>query len=118
MEQAKARKKKRLAKAMEKIKKKAQVIADQDLNEATKMKQIQKMYRKEKEKHKEEKTYVVNRAVNSMQGRKTGRNVKVVDSRMKKDLRNQKFKAKKKGGKAPVKNTNKGGPKLGKRRRK
>lgn len=38
VEQAKMRKKKRLAKAMEKIKKKAQVIADQDLNEASKMK--------------------------------------------------------------------------------
>jgi hypothetical protein len=32
------RKKRRLAKAMEKIKKKAQVIAEQDLNEASKMK--------------------------------------------------------------------------------
>ena len=40
VEQAKARKRKRLAKAMQKIKKKAQVIADQDINEASKMKQI------------------------------------------------------------------------------
>ena len=40
VEQAKARKKKRLVKAMDKIKKKAQVIADQDINEASKMKQI------------------------------------------------------------------------------
>ena len=38
VEQAKMRKKKRLAKAMEKVKKKAQVIADTDLNEASKMK--------------------------------------------------------------------------------
>lgn len=38
VEQAKMRKKRRLAKAMEKIKKKAQVIAEQDLNEASKMK--------------------------------------------------------------------------------
>lgn len=66
VEQAKARKKKRLAKAMQKIKKRAMVIADQDLNEATKMKQIQKMYRKEKEKHKETKTYVVNRSFNTV----------------------------------------------------
>lgn len=51
------------------------------------MKQIQKLYRKEKEKHKEEKTYVVNRAFNTTQGKKAGRNVKMVDSRMKKDLR-------------------------------
>jgi len=37
VEEAKGRKRKRLAKAMEKIKKKANVIADQDLNEASKM---------------------------------------------------------------------------------
>ena len=44
------------------------------------------MYRKEKDKHKEEKKYVVNRAISSSIGnRKTGRNVKVVDRRMKKD---------------------------------
>ena len=65
VEQAKNRKKKRLAKAMAKIKKKAQVIADQDINEKSKMKQIQKMFAKEKEKHKEEKSYVVNRSFNS-----------------------------------------------------
>lgn len=48
VEEAKARKKKKLGKAMLKLKKKAQVIADQDIHEATKMKQIQKMYRREK----------------------------------------------------------------------
>ena len=103
VEQAKMRKRKRLAKAMDKIKKKAQVIADQDLNEASKMKQIQKLYRKEKAKHKEEKSYVVNRSFNTSQGGKTGRNVKVVDRRMRKDLRNEKFRAKKGGSKGKVK---------------
>lgn len=98
VEQAKARKKKRLAKAMMKIKKRATVIADQDLNEATKMKQIQKMYRKEKEKHKEEKTYIVNRSFSNSGGKKTGRGVKVVDARLRKDQRNDKFKAKKNKG--------------------
>lgn len=62
VEEAKARKKRRLMKAMQKIKTKAQVIADQDINEQTKMRQIQKMYSKEKAKHKEEKSYVVNRS--------------------------------------------------------
>lgn len=85
VEEAKARKKKRLVKAMQKIKTKAQVIADQDLNEQTKMRQIQKMYAKEKSKHKEEKTYVVNRSFSSTQGRKAGRGTKVVDARLKKD---------------------------------
>ncbi len=40
VEQAKLRKKKRLTKAMEKVKQRAQVIADQDINEQSKMKQI------------------------------------------------------------------------------
>jgi hypothetical protein len=59
------------------------------------MKQIQKLYKKEKEKHKEEKSYVVNRSFNTTQGKKAGRNVKMVDSRMKKDMRAQKLRAKK-----------------------
>ena len=57
------------------------------------------MYRKEKEKHKEEKTYIVNRSFNTSMGRKTARGVKVVDARLRKDQRNTKFKAKYKGSK-------------------
>lgn len=114
VEQAKARKRKRLAKAMDKIKKRAQVIADQDLHEATKMRQIQKMYKKEKDKHKEEKTYIVNRSFNNSGGKKTGRGIKVVDARLRKDERNNKRLAKKnkngKGGPAPkTAKPNKGG---------
>ena len=63
-------------------------MADQDINERSKMKQIMRMYSKEKEKQKEEKKYVVNRSFNAAKGGKTPRNVKMVDSRMKKDLRN------------------------------
>ena len=44
------------------------------------------MYAKEKSKHKEEKTYIVNKSFKTSQGGKTSRNVKVVDSRLKKDL--------------------------------
>jgi len=101
VEEAKARKKKRLVKAMQKVKTKAQVIADQDLNEQTKMRQIQKMYAKEKTKHVEEKTYVVNRTFNSAQGRKVGRGTKMVDGRLKKDM--WKEKKAKKGGKGKFK---------------
>ena len=43
------------------------------------------MYRKEKEKHKEEKTYIVNRSFSTAMGAKAGRNVKMVDRRMRKD---------------------------------
>lgn len=57
------------------------------------------MYTKEKAKHKEEKTYVVNRTFNSSQGKKAARNVKMVDSRMRADTRNSKIKSKRKGGK-------------------
>jgi AdoMet-dependent rRNA methyltransferase SPB1 len=90
VEEAKARKKKRLQKAMQKVKAKAQVIAEQDINEQAKMKQIQKMYSKEKSKHQEKKEYVFNKKFSSVQGRKAGRNVKMVDPRLKKDLIKQK----------------------------
>lgn len=99
VEEAKARKRARLAKAMNKVKAKAQVIASQDISEGAKMRQIQKMYTKEKAKHKEEKSYVVNRRATSTMGTKVGRNVKMVDSRMRADTRNQKNKKKSKGGK-------------------
>lgn len=102
VQEAKARKKKRLAKAMNKIKNKATVIAEQqEMSEGTKMKQIQKLYKKEKAKHKEEKRYVVSRNFNNVGSSKTPRGTKAVDKRMKKDRRAQKAKAKrdkKKGG--------------------
>lgn len=66
------------------------------------MRQIQKMYSREKAKHKEEKSYVVNRSFNaSGGGKKSGRGFKMVDSRLKKDLFKQKKakKSVKKGGK-------------------
>ena len=96
VQEAKARKKKRLGKAMNKIKNKASVIAEQqEMTENSKMKQIQKMYKKEKAKHQEEKRYVVSRNFNNVGSHKTPRNVKAVDRRMKKDKRATKAKAKK-----------------------
>ena len=94
---------------MQKIKKKAQVIADQDLNEASKMRQIQKLYRKEKDKHKEETKYVVNRTFQTAGPKKGGRLIKNVDKRMRKDERNPKFREKKNKGKrgAPAAKTTK-----------
>jgi len=99
--EAKARKKKRLAKAMNKIKNRASVIAEQqEISEGSKMRQIQKMYKKEKAKHKESKQYVVSRNFSNVGGQKPGRGVKAVDKRMKKDKRAMKAKARrdKKGG--------------------
>ena len=86
--EAKARKKRRLAKAMNKVKQKAQIIAEQDINEGSKMRQIQKLYKKEKAKMKEDKKYIVNKNFNTGGGKsKVGRNTKLVDKRMKKDIK-------------------------------
>ena len=97
--EAKNRKKMRLQKAMTKIKNKAQVIASSDITEGSKMRQIKKMYTKEKQKHKEEKVYVVNRSFNTSQGKKAGRNVKMVDARLRADTRGAKASAKRQGKK-------------------
>lgn len=85
VEEAKARKRKRLSKAMNKIKGKATVIADSDLNEASKMKSIQKLYKKEKAKQKTETKYVVNRTFNTSGKLNQVKGTKMVDARMKKD---------------------------------
>lgn len=107
--EAKARKKKRLAKAMSKVQNKAKVIADSDINEASKMRQIQKLYKKESKKNQEETKYVVNRSFTSISGKKTGRGTKTVDQRMKKDSRNLKARARKgdRKAKAELKGTKK-----------
>lgn len=99
MTEAKARKKMRLVKALTKIKSKAQIIANSEIAEGTKMRQIKQLYNKEKEKHKEEKSYVVNRTHSTAMGKKAGRNVKMVDARLRADNRNKKMKKKSKGGK-------------------
>lgn len=62
------------------------------------MRQIQKLYNKEKAKHVEEKSYVVNRTFSSSMNNKVGRNVKMVDARLRADMRNKKMKKKTKGG--------------------
>ena len=47
----------------------------------------------------EEKSYVVNRTFSSSMGNKVGRNVKMVDARLRADSRNKKMNKKSKGGK-------------------
>jgi len=65
------------------------------------MRQIQKLYKKEKSKMKEEKKYMVSKNFSHIGKSKVPRHIKVVDRRMKKDLKIQKARAKKakKGGK-------------------
>ena len=85
--EAKARKKNKLTKRLDKVKQKAQAISNQDdINEFSKVKQIEKLYRKEINKTKEKKKYVVARSNRQNMG-KNGRNVKFVDRRLKKDTK-------------------------------
>lgn len=62
------------------------------------------MYATEKKKHVEEKTYVVSKRFNSVQGRKAGRGTKMVDGRLKKDMwKEKKSKKSNKGAKKGAK---------------
>ena len=85
--EAKARKKKKLNHKMDKVKKKAQVISNQEeINEFSKLKQIEKLYKRELSKKQEKKKYVVSRS-NKVDNRRNTRTVKHVDKRLKKDKR-------------------------------
>ena len=85
--EAKARKRNKLQKRLQKIKKKAENIANQDeYNEISKVKQIEKLYRKEISKTKEKKRYIISRSYRT-DNRKNTRTIKHVDRRMKKDKR-------------------------------
>ncbi len=60
--EAKNRKKRKIAKQMQKVKKKAESIVNQEeINERSKVQQIEKLYKKELSKFKEKKKYVVSR---------------------------------------------------------
>jgi len=114
--QAKQRKKRKMQLALNKLKHKAQAIADQEIKETSKMKEIQKMYKKQLNKKKEEKKYVVNKAFEAGGGKlNLVRGQRMVDRRLKADKRSKKIK---KGGKrsqpAPRAKTPKGGKKKGK----
>ena len=85
--EAKARKRNKLNKRLQKIRKQAEGIANQDeYTEISKVKQIEKLYKREINKSKEKKKYIISRAWTNNKG-KDSRNVRHVDRRMKKDKR-------------------------------
>ena len=83
------RRKRRLANKLEKLKPQAEAIANQsDVAEHIKVKQMQKLYKKEIDKNKPKKKYIVSRNVHKGKYKgKSGRHVKFVDKRLKKDKR-------------------------------
>ena len=92
--EAKARKRNKLNKRLEKVKKKAEAIYNQEeINEISKVKQIEKLYKKELARNKEKKKYIISRSFKNNRG-KDGRNVRHVDRRLKKDKRAEKAKSK------------------------
>ncbi|XP_048832927.1 pre-rRNA 2'-O-ribose RNA methyltransferase FTSJ3 [Brienomyrus brachyistius] len=102
--EAKARKKRRMLKKMEQVKKKAEVVVNTvDISEREKMAQLKSIYKKVGiGKEKREVTYVV---AKKGAGRKVRRPAgvkgffRVVDGRMKKDMRGEKRKERRGGGK-------------------
>ncbi|CAL8142901.1 unnamed protein product [Orchesella dallaii] len=102
--EAKARKKKRVLKKMEKAKKKAEgILENSEMTDAEKANQIKSLYKKASAHKKKEVTYVVAKKFATAKRMKRPAGVKgpirVVDPRMKKDLRKLKSMGKKGGGK-------------------
>lgn len=85
-----ARRKRKLGHKLDKLKTKADhIIGQADVSESTKLKQVQKMYRKEIRNNAPKKRYAVANGSWDvrMKSRKIGRNVRFVDRRLKKDKR-------------------------------
>ena len=99
--EAKARKRLRLEREMERVRAKATQIANSDeTSNGEKMRQIDKLYRSMSKKNlkRKSKRYVIGKTGKTVGGDKSGK-VKLVDKRMKKELRAKQRIEKRKGGK-------------------
>ena len=97
--EAKARKQRRLQRAMTKIRKKANAVAaKEDLSEREKAREVEKLYKKKLEPKNKKKTLVIGRKFEAGSSGKKGYGIKMVDRRLKKDARAEKAAAKKGGG--------------------
>jgi AdoMet-dependent rRNA methyltransferase SPB1 len=89
--EAMGRKKRKVMKKMDKVKSKANAISNQpDLTEQAKNRQIEKLYKKEMRELKPKKKYVVSKRFQSMRlqgANKKVKGIKMVDARMKKEVR-------------------------------
>lgn len=91
-----ARRKRKLTYKLDKLKTKADhIIGQADVSEGSKLQQVQKLYKKEIHNNAPKKRYVVANGNwdTRMRSRKTGRNVRFVDRRLKKDKRAARTKA-------------------------
>lgn len=89
-----------VAQKLKKAQNKAKDIMEQEgVTETSKLKQVQSLYKKAMAAKKVEKKYVVSRRFTdtSKLSRKSGRNTRMVDSRLKKDKRAVKYKEKRGG---------------------
>jgi len=105
--EAKARKKRRQDRALTKIRKKANAIADKnDMSEREKAKEVEKLYKKKVGDKPQKKKLVVGRRFQAGSSGKVGKNIKMVDKRTRSDTRGEKRKASR--DKANVKQDRKG----------